>query len=332
MRHIVVRAFGGPDQLTVAEPSEPLHPQSDQVLVDVEAAGINYIDVYHRNGFGPVRPPYTPGFEGVGRIREIGRDAERTTPPQLRVGQRVSWVDVPGSYASELLVAAARAIPIPDSFTTTQALFFQALTTQYLVTEYRAITPGVRVLVHSAAGGVGQLLVQWLKHLGAWVVGTTSTDAKASIVRAIGADAVVNYGNNYSFLDEVMEVTGGRGVDLAYDAIGAATLTTTLEALARGGTVVSYGRASGAAAPIDPGVLRERCLRLAGGTVFAYVADATELQRRAAEVIAGNEGGWLRMEEGTGYDLSAAAAAHAAIESRATHGKLFLTMYGTGGR
>src|SRR4051794_41469166 len=120
----------------------------------------------------------------------------------LDVGRRVAWINVPGSYADQVVVPAEQATPIPESFTTAQALLFQAITAQYLVTEYRNVRPGDRVLVHSAAGGVGQLLVQWLKHLGAWVVGTSSSDTKAAIVRAMGADAVINYGHNYAFVDE----------------------------------------------------------------------------------------------------------------------------------
>jgi NADPH2:quinone reductase len=285
MRRVIVRAFGGPEQ----------------------------------------RLPYTPGLEGIGRVREIGQPAQAATDG-LRVGQRVAWIDVAGSYASQLMITADRAIPISESFKIAQGLLFQPLTAQYLVTEYRDMRAGDRVLVHSAAGGVGQLLVRWLKHLGAWVVGTTSSDAKAAIVREIGADAVINYGPEYAFVDEVLALADGRGVDLAFDAVGAATLTATVTALARGGTVVSYGRAFGSPGPVDPGQLRERCTRVAGGSVFTYVADPLELQRRARDVVAGIENGWLGIGEGTGYDLSATADAHRAIESRTTHGKLFLRM------
>jgi NADPH2:quinone reductase len=181
-----------------------------------------------REGVIKLPLPYTPGLEGVGRVRAVGEHVHGMT-----VGQRVAWVNVRGSYASQVLVPAAQAIAVPDSFTTEQALLFQALTAQYLVSEYWEIRPGDRVLVHAAAGGVGQLLVQWLKHLGAWVVGTVSTDAKASIVRAGGADAVINYRRDYAFLDELRSLTDGRGVDLAFDGVGARTLANTLKGLAR---------------------------------------------------------------------------------------------------
>jgi NADPH2:quinone reductase len=214
---------------------------------------------------------------------------------------------------------------MPDTFTSTQALLFQGLTAQYLVTEYRDVRPGDRVLVHSAAGGVGLLLVQWLKHLGAWVVGTTSSDAKGDVARAAGADAVINYGGDYTFLDELLSLTRGQGVDLAFDAVGAATLVTTLKGLARGGTAVSYGQASGPAPAIEPAILTPRAWRLAAGSIFSYVADSAELQRRAAAVIEAMREGWLRVSDGTAFDLDRVADAHRAIEGRGTHGKLYLT-------
>jgi NADPH2:quinone reductase len=299
-------------------------PKPGHVLVDVEAAGINHLDIYQRQGLRNLSLPFTPGLEGVGRVREVGQKVADATHT-LRIGDRIAWIDVPGSYASQLIVPAARAVPVPDSLTTAQCLLFQPLTAQYLAKEYREVHPGDCVLVHAAAGGVGQLLVQWLKHLGAWVVGTTSSDAKASIVRAAGADAVINYGSDYTFLDEVLTLTDGRGVDLAFDGIGAATLVSTLRALARGGSVVSIGQASGPAPAINLSQLGERCTRVAGGSVFSYVADAAELRRRAGEVIEALHQGWLRLDGGTVYDLSQAAEAHRAIESRKTHGKVFLS-------
>lgn len=319
MRRVVVDTGGGPEQLRV----EPVHPTLDpgpgELVVDVEAAGINYLDVYLRQGSHGATLPFYPGLEGVGRVREVGAGVT------VDVGTRVAWIDAPGSYATQVIVPAARAIPVPDDFTPTQALFFQALTAQYLVSEYRAIRAGDRVLVHSAAGGVGLLLVQWLKHVDAWVVGTTSSDAKADVVRATGAEAVINYGRDYAFLDALLSLTDGRGVDLAFDGVGAATLASTLKALAVGGTAVVIGSASGPAPAIDPSTLTPRATRLAGGSVFTYTKDAAELQRRAAAVIDAIRAGWLRLDDGTAYPLDHVADAHRAIEGRRTHGKLYLT-------
>lgn len=323
MRRVTVDAFGGPDQLVLQSPSDRLHLGPGQLLVDVEAAGVNYLDVYQRSGVLKVPLPYTPGLEGVGRVREIGEGVDDPSGT-VSVGRRVAWINVAGSYADQVIVPADQAIPLPASFTTVQALLFQAITAQYLVAEYRNVQPGDRVLVHAAAGGVGQLLVQWLKRLGAWVVGTASNDAKSAAVRASGADAVINYGRTYAFLDDVMSLTEGRGVDLAFDSVGAATLAASLKALARGGTVVSFGSASGPPPAIDPLQLINSCSRVAGGSLFSYVADPAELQKRAAAVIDAIGAGWLRIAEGTAYALDRASEAHRAAEGRATQGKLYL--------
>lgn len=326
VRRVIVRAFGGPEQLTLERVAEPPRVGRGQLLVDVEACGVNYLDVYQRSGAGTHKPalPFTPGLEGIGRVREIGDGAEANVAA-LKVGQRVAWINVAGSYASQVVIPAAQAIPVPAQFPTAQGLLFQGLTAQYLVTEYRDVRLSDRVLVHSAAGGVGLLLVQWFKHLGAWVAGTTSSDAKAATARAAGADAVINYGKKYAFLDELMSLTGGRGVDLAIDGVGAATLESTLKGLAVGGTAVSIGSASGPRPAIQPEELVSKCIRLAGGSVFTYTADAAELQRRAAAVIEGIRSGWLRIGEGKAYPLERVAEAHRDIESRSTQGKLYLT-------
>ena len=275
--------------------------------------------MYQRSGRYKLPLPYTPGFEGVGRVRQAGAGVSG-----FAVGDRVAWINALGSYASQVIVPAAQAISVPDQFTTTQALMFQSLTAQYLVTEYRDVQPGDRVLVHSAAGGVGLLLVQWLKHLGAQVIGTTSNDAKAATARAAGADAVINYSRNYEFLDDLKSITDGRGVDLAFDGVGAATLESTVKGLARGGTAVSIGSASGPAPAIRPEQLLTQCARLAAGSIFSYTADPAELQRRAEAVIGGIRAGWLRIDQGKGYPLERAADAHRDIEGRGTQGKLYL--------
>jgi NADPH:quinone reductase len=247
IRRVAVHTLGGPEQLAVETLMDTPRPGPGYVLVDVEAAGINYLDIYQRTGASKLPLPFTPGLEGVGHVRQIGEGVDA-----LQIGRRVAWINTPGSYADQVIVKADQAILIPDSFTPVQGLLFQALTAQYLVTEYRQLRCGDRVLVHAAAGGVGQLLVQWLKHLGAWVVGTTSSDAKAAAVRTAGADAVINYGRDYAFLDELLSLTDGRGVHLAFDAVGAGTLASTLKGLAVGGTAVSFGSTSGPAPAIAP--------------------------------------------------------------------------------
>jgi len=320
MRRVMVKALGGPEQLSVESFDEVLRPEPGQVVVEVEAAGVNYLDINLRKGASihSIPLPYTPGLEGVGRVRDVGAGVE------FEVGQRVAWMNVRASYASQVVVSAEQAIPVPASFSVSEALLFQAMTAQYLATEYKSVKPGDRVLVHAAAGGVGQLLVQWLKHLGAWVVGTASSDAKAATARIAGADAVINYGRDYVFFDELLSLTDGRGVDLAFDSIGAATFAVTVKALARGGTAVACGASSGPAPAINPMELINPCTRVAGGSVFSYVADPAELQRRAAAVVDAVSAGWLRMPDGTAYALDRAADAHRDLEGRGTQGKLYL--------
>lgn len=317
VRRVTVRAFGGPEQLRVETMAEAPRVAPGQLLVEVEACGINYLDIYQRYGRYTPPLPYTPGFEGVGIVREVVGGADYM-PKTLRVGQRVAWIHIFGSYASQVVLPAAQAIPVPDEFTTAEALMFQSLTAQFLVTEYRDVRPGDRILVHSAAGGVGLLLVQWFKHLGAWVVGTTSSDTKAATARAAGADAVINYGHNYAFLDELISLTDGRGVDLAIDGVGKATLESTLKGLARSATAACIGSASGAPPAIHPDQLVEKGLRLASGSVFTYTADAAELQRRAGTVIEAIRAGWLHLDKGKPYPLEQASEAHRDLESRKT--------------
>lgn len=320
MQRVVVQALGGPEHLALESNPQVLQPAAGEVLVDVEAAGVNFLDINLRKGAGvhAIPAPFTPGLEGVGRILAVGADVA------LTVGQRVAWINVRGSYASQLTMQAGLVVPVPDSLGISQALLFQAMTAQYLATEYRDVKPGDRVLVHAAAGGVGQLLVQWLKHLGAWVVGTVSSEKKAEVARAQGADAVINYGSDYRFLDELMRLTDGRGVDLAFDSVGAATFANTVKGLARGGIAVVSGVSSGPAPAISPAELTNACTRIGAGSVFSYIAEPGEFQRRAASIIEGIEAGWLRMPEATDYPMARAADAHRAIESRQTHGKLYL--------
>lgn len=326
MRHVVLKQFGGPEQLVV-ERTEDLQPGPGQILVDVEAAGINFLDLTQRSGASRVHQialPAVLGLEGVGRVRALGPGAAAAAPG-LFIGSRVSWMDGRGSYASQAVIPAERAIAIPDTFSVSQGLLFQPLTAHYLIHEYRTVRPGDRVLVHAAAGGLGQLLVQWFRHMGAWVAGTVSSNDKAEAIRALGADAAIVYGQDYEFADQLAALTDGKGVDLAIDGLGEKTLAKTIASLGRGGTVVAIGAASGPIPAVEPTALTQRGLRLASGSVFTYVANPAELQKRAADVIATIQAGWLRMDEATGYPLERAADAHAAIENRQARGKLYLT-------
>jgi len=324
MRKVVLNEFGGPENLGV-ETAEDLMPGPGEVLVNVDAAGVNFLDVTQRSGVSAVHRvalPWVPGLEGTGRIRAFGKGVAATD--DIKIGARVSWMDGLSSYASQVVISTERIVPVPEAFSLSEALIFQALTAQYLVHEYRAVKPGDRVLVHAASGGVGRLLVQWLKHLGAWVVGTVSTEEKAQTVRANGADAVVVYGSNYAFMEQVLSLTGGKGVNLAFDGLGGQTLMNTIGTLCRGGTVVAIGAASGPIPAVPPTALTLKALRIAGGSVFSFVSEATELHKRAADVFKGISEGWLKLENATAYPLEEAARAHADLESRRTTGKLYL--------
>jgi NADPH:quinone reductase len=318
MKQILIRKTGDPGVLEVVSAQSP-SPRADEVLVDVEAAGVNYVDVYQRNGAVDYQSgSFVPGFEGVGTIREVGNSVS-----SLKVGARVAWINVPGSYSEQVVMPANQAIVIPTSFTTDEALLFQGITAQYLLAEYRAIKPGDVVLVHAAAGGVGQFLVQWLKRLGAVVIGTASTEEKLETIRAIGADYTVNYSNGH-FLDAVLAITNGRGVDVAFDAVGATTFSGTVKALAGRGMAIAYGQASGVAPDVQIYPLILKGARVAGGSIFTYIEDPLEMQRRAAELICGIEEGWLSALKTTHFPLHEASSAHRAIESRGTQGKLAL--------
>ena len=277
MRKIVVFSAGGPEVLVLGAAAMPAL-DAGHVLVDVEAAGVNYLDVYLRNGALDLPRPFTPGLEGVGTVRAIGAGVTG-----IEVGARVAWINGPGSYAEQIALRTEQAIMLPPNFSTKDSLLFQGVTAQYLVTEYRAILPGDVVLVQAAAGGVGQILVQWLKHLGATVIGTASTEAKLDTIRDLGADHAINYSNG--FLERVLELTAGRGVDIAFDAVGASTFAFSVKALAKRGMAIAYGQASGVAPDVQVYPLIEKGARVAGATIFVYIEDPAEMQRRALSDI-----------------------------------------------
>jgi NADPH2:quinone reductase len=316
MQKIVVSEAGNPNVLELVTSSSP-SLTSGHVLVDVEAAGVNYLDVYLRNGALDLPMPFTPGLEGVGTVLDVAAGISG-----VKVGDRVAWINSPGSYAEQIALPAEQAIILPPGFSTADGLLFQGVTAQYLLAEYRHIKPGDIVLVQAAAGGVGQILVQWLKHLGAIVIGTASTEEKLRTIRALGADHAVNYSGG--FLEEVLDLTDGRGVDLALDAVGQATFSSSVKALAKRGLAIAYGQASGVAPDVRVYPLIEKGARVAGATIFVYIEDPTEMQGRATAVIQGIEEGWLRMGDATDFVLGDAASAHRALEGRTTQGKLAL--------
>ena len=321
MQAIQLQQFGGPEVLVAAEVAAPAAGPG-QVVVDVAAAGVNYIDTYHRSGLYPLPLPLVPGMEGVGRVSQVGEGVTGAT-----VGQRVVWLDVMGSYAQQLLAPAGRVVPVPDGLhdEAACALALQGATAHYLATDTVPLRPGMTALVHAAAGGVGQLLVALAVRAGARVVATVGSPAKAEIARAAGAHHVLD-SRSPDLLAAVAAAVGERGVDVVYDGVGRATFDLGLAVLRRRGTMVSFGNASGPVPAIAPLQLAQNgSLYLTRPMLSDYVVSTAELATRLSEVFALAVAGELQPQIGLRLSLSRARAAHEALESRSTTGKILLT-------
>lgn len=326
MNHrIMIQATGGPEVMQWTEAPLP-EPGPLEVRVRHAAVGVNYIDVYHRSGAYPLPLPAGLGFEAAGTVEALGRDVR-----DLRVGQRVACVDGPsGAYCEARNHPAARLFPIPEgvSFETAAALIFKGLTAHMLIRRAWRPTPGEWALVHAAAGGVGLVLTRWLAAEGARVVGVVSSDAKAATVRAEGAEdvIVVPRGGSYEGVaPRVRELTGGKGVRVAYDGVGKDTYEASLSSLGPFGLLASFGRASGNPPLVDIADLGRRgSLAVMRPSIFAHVADPADLRASAAEVFDACIKGVLRAAVHATFPLKDAAKAHALLESRATEGALLL--------
>lgn len=312
-------ATGGPEQLELVDFKKP-EPGPDEVFVRVEAAGVNYIDVYHRTGFYPVPLPIQLGLEGAGTVKHLGKNVST-----LKEGARVVWTGIPGSYATHVLVPADRAVPLPDDidFKVAAAVFLQGLTAHYLSHSTFALKAGHTALVHAAAGGVGLLLVQIAKHLGARVIGTTSTEEKAALAKKAGADEVILYTQN-DFQEATLALTQGRGVDVVYDAVGKTTFEKSLGSLAPRGHLVLYGQASGPVGSFDTQLLAKGSYSLTRPSIVHYTATREELLERATQLFTWIREGTLDVRIDREFPLAEAAEAHRALEARQTTGKLLL--------
>jgi NADPH:quinone reductase len=319
MRAVVVTGFGGPNVLEVRDEAPP-QAGAGQLLVDVEAAGLNYRDIYEREGSYGGTPPFIAGVEGAGTIVAIGEGAGLG----FSVGERVGWSSAQGSYAEQVVVDAVRAVPIPAGVSSelAAAALLQGMTAQYLATSAYAVQPGDDALVHAAAGGVGLLLTQVLKLLGGRVIATTSSEEKAQLARGAGADEVIGYDG---FAERVRALTGGEGVPVVYDGVGKATFDESLAALRPRGTMVLYGAASGKVPPFDPTRL-ENCgsLFLTRPSLRHYTAEREELLQRAQELFEWISGGKLRVRIGGRYPLAEARGAQEDLAGRRTTGKSIL--------
>lgn len=319
MKAIRVAETGEAEALHLAEIETP-EPGSGMARVRLAAAGLNFIDVYHRRGYYPMTLPFTPGYEGAGIVDAVGEGVT-----QVRPGDRVAYVGPIGAYAEYAIVPAEMLTLLPESLSFVQGAAFplQGMTAHYLLHEYRKPKPGDVVLIHAAAGGMGLLLVQWAKHLGARVLGTTSTAQKAEIAREAGADEVILY-TEQDFVAETMRLTDQQGANLIIDGVGKTTFAGNLEAAAVRGQIVIFGSASGPADPIAPNALQRKCLTISGGNLFTYVQAQEERQMRANAVLEGLLAGWLTLRIDHVLPLSEAAEAHRLLESRASVGKIVL--------
>ncbi len=320
MRAVQITETGGPEVLTVVDVPEP-EPAAGELLVEVAAAGVNYIDTYHRSGVYPVSFPFGIGLEGAGRVVAVGDGVADVAP-----GDRVAWCDTPGSYAERVAVPAARAVPIPDGVSDEDAaaVLLQGMTAWILATQTYAVQPGDDVLLHAAAGGVGLLLTQVVTARGGRVIATVSTDEKDELARGAGAADVLRYGDDLA--ERVRALTGGTGVAVAYDGVGAATFDASLASLRRRGMLVLFGAASGPVPPFDPQRLNTGgSLYLTRPTLFHYILDPADLRATAAAVFAAVVDGSLTVRVGHRYALAQARTAHEDLQGRRTTGKLVLT-------
>jgi NADPH2:quinone reductase len=318
MHAIRVSRTGDPSVLEYVSVEGPA-PGKGEALVRIEAAGVNYIDVYHRTGLYKLPLPFTPGMEGAGVVEEVGPEVEG-----LKGGDRVAYAMSLGSYAEHAVVPAWKLVPVPRAIEsrTAAALMLQGMTAHYLVTSLYALKEGDRALVHAAAGGVGGLLVQMARQRGAHVFATAST-AKLDLVRELGAEAVIDYTTS-DFEAEVLRLTEGAGVNVVYDGVGKTTFDKSLESLAVRGYLALYGQSSGPVPPFDPSRLAKKGAFLTRPSLAHYTQTREELLWRAREMFAAVESGALRVRIDRDLPLREAAEAHRLLESRKTTGKLLL--------
>jgi NADPH:quinone reductase len=321
MKAMRVTQAGDPNVLRLEDIAQP-KPGAGEALVRVHTVGVNYADIYMRNGSArmPIPFPFTLGIEGAGTVDSVGEGVTEVKP-----GDRVAYASSPGSYAEYQVVKAAMLAPLPSelSFDQGAAVILQGLTAHYLLFEFYTIHRGSTVLVHAAAGGMGLLLTRWLKHLGAIAIGTVSTEEKAKIAREAGADHVILY-TQRDFAEEAKKITGGKGVDYIIDGVGKTTFAKDLDALRNRGWATIFGMASGPADPVVPNSLMGKALTISGGSLFNFITTREEVLRRANDVFSGLREGWLKLHIHRTLPLAQAAEAHRLLESRATTGKLLL--------
>lgn len=320
MHAIRVHQTGGPEVLRYESVERP-SPGRGQALVQLEAAGLNFIEVYQRTGRYQVPLPFTPGSEAGGKVVEIGDGVS-----EVKVGDQVVSQSFSGSYAEYALAPAERLVRLAAGVTPRvgAAVMLQGMTAHYLVCSTFPLTPGHTCLVHAAAGGVGLLLCQMAHRRGARVIGTVSTEEKAALAREAGANEVILY-TQQDFATETRRLTGGAGVQVVYDSVGRTTFSRSLDCLAPRGMMVLYGQSSGPVEPVDPQILAQKgSLFLTRPTLAHYSATKAELLERALAVLGWVADGSLQVRIGHEFPLAAAAEAHTELEARRTTGKVLL--------
>ena len=320
MKAVRVHKYGGPEVLTLEEIPVP-EPKAGEARVKIEAIGVNYIDIYQRTGLYPLQTPFTLGTEGAGIVDAVGPSVT-----EVKKGERVGYASIPGSYAEYAIVPAARLVPIPPNIDarTAAALMLQGMTAHYLTHSTYPLKKGDTALLHAAAGGVGLLLIQIAKQLGATVIGTVSTEAKAKLAKEMGADHLILY-TQTDFLAEVKKLTDGRGVNVVYDSVGQTTFDKSLDCLRPRGYLVLFGQSSGPVPPFDPGKLAAKgSLFLTRPSLPHYTLERSELLQRANDVFNWTATGRLKVKIDKTFPLAEAAEAHRELEGRKTTGKVIL--------
>jgi NADPH2:quinone reductase len=319
---IIVYQPGGPDVLQWEQVSIGA-PEPGQVKLRHTAVGLNYIDVYHRTGYYPMKTPFTPGMEGAGVVEAIGDGVT-----DLKVGDRVAYAMAIGGYAEERLIAADRVVKLPDSIDdrTAAAMMLQGMTARYLIREVFPIKGGETILVHAAAGGVGLILCQWAASLGATVIGTVSSDEKAALARANGCHHPIIY-TREDFAARLLEITGGKKLPVVFDSVGKDTFMKSLDCLRPRGLMVSYGQSSGAVPPLDLGILAQKgSLQVTRTGLATFIATKERLRESAGDLFDVVASGKVRITINQTYPLKDVAQAHRDLEARKTTGSTVLTV------
>jgi NADPH:quinone reductase len=320
MKAVRVHKYGGPEVLTIDDIPVP-EPKAGEARVKIEAIGVNFIDIYQRTGLYPIQMPFTLGSEGAGVVDAVGPGVT-----EVRKGDRVAYSMVIGAYAEFAVVPAWRLAPVPVNVDAKSAacLMLQGMTAHYLTHSTYALKKGETALVHAAAGGVGLLLIQMAKQLGANVIGTVSTEAKAQLAKEAGADHVILYTQS-DFLAEVKKLTENRGVNVVYDSVGQTTFDKSLDCLKPRGYLVLFGQSSGPVPPFDPGKLAAKgSLFLTRPSLAHYTLNRDELLQRSADLFNWTASGKLKLRIEKTFSLADAAEAHRELEGRKTTGKVIL--------